>query len=116
MFRDYPGRKNASKFLDPEANCGSWVSADNREKAGVAGGDEVDVDIELDTEPRDVTVPPDFAAALSRHAKAREHFDSLSNSGKKAFVQGIEGTKAAETRQRRIDKAIADLRKAAMQG
>src|SRR4026208_1420112 len=32
------------------------VSAENRAGAGVAGGDEVDVEIELDTEPREVTV------------------------------------------------------------
>ena len=42
------------------------VSADVREKAGVAGGDEVDVDIELDTEPREVTVPPDVATRARR--------------------------------------------------
>ena len=41
------------------------VSAENRAKAGVAGGDEVDVDIELDTEPRTVEVPADFAVALA---------------------------------------------------
>lgn len=42
------------------------LSAENRTSAGVAAGDEVDVDIELDTEPREVTVPPDFAAELDR--------------------------------------------------
>src|SRR6266850_6819695 len=54
------------------------VNAENREKAKVAGGEEVDVDIELDTEPREVALPADFAAALDRHAKARQHFDGLS--------------------------------------
>jgi hypothetical protein len=88
------------------------VNADNREQAKVAGGDEIDVDIAVDTEPREVTVPADFAAALNRHPNARRHFDGLSYSKKKAFVQGIEGTKVAETRQRRIDKAVADLREA----
>src|SRR5882672_11345273 len=37
------------------------VNAENREKAKVAGGEEVDVDIDLDTEPREVTLPVDFA-------------------------------------------------------
>jgi len=41
------------------------VSAENRASAGVVGGDEVDVDIELDTAPREVTVPTDFAKRSS---------------------------------------------------
>jgi hypothetical protein len=88
------------------------VNAENREKAKVAGGDTVNVEVALDAEPRDVTAPADFAAMLSRNAKAREHFDGLSYSKKKAFVQGIEGAKTAETRQRRIEKALADLKEA----
>ena len=92
------------------------VSAENREKAKVAGGEEVDVGTELDTEPREVTLSSDFAAALNRHVKARHHLDGLSYSKKKAFVQGIEGAKTAETRQRRIDKALIELREAATQG
>jgi hypothetical protein len=63
------------------------VNAENREKAKVAGGDNVEVGITLDTEPREVSVPPDFAQVLSRNAKARQHFDGLSHSKKKAFVQ-----------------------------
>ena len=47
------------------------VSAENRKAAGVAAGDELDVDIELDTAPREVTVPADFAEALNRHPSAR---------------------------------------------
>ncbi len=42
------------------------VSSDVREKAGVQGGDKVIVDIELDTEPREVTIPPDFKKALDK--------------------------------------------------
>jgi hypothetical protein len=86
------------------------VSAEVRKGAGVAGGDEVDVDIELDTEPREVTVPPDFAAALDRDAEARRCFDRLSYSHKRRHLLAIEDAKTAETRQRRIDKVIAMLR------
>ena len=85
------------------------VSADNRERAGVAAGDEVDVDIELDAEPREVTVPPDFADALDRDPDARRFFDTLSFSQKQWFVLGIEEAKTAETRRRRIDKAVGRL-------
>ena len=86
------------------------VSAEIRERAGVAAGDEVEVDIELDTEPREVTVPPDFAAALDRDADARRSFDGLSYSNKRRYVLSIEEAKTEETRRRRIAKAIDTLR------
>ncbi len=86
------------------------VSAENREAAGVAAGDEVDVEIELDTEPREVIVPPDFADAINRDADARRFFDGLSYSNKRRYVMGIEEAKTAETRQRRIAKAVSMLR------
>jgi hypothetical protein len=86
------------------------ISAENRESAGVAAGDEVDVDIELDTEPREVTVPPDFADALDGDANAKRFFEGLSFSQKQRLVISIEGAKTAETRQRRIAKAVAALR------
>lgn len=86
------------------------VSAEIRESAGVAAGDEVDVDIELDDEPREVTVPPDFTDALDHDADAKRFFDGLSYSNKRRFVTSITEAKTAETRQRRIDKAISTLR------
>jgi Bacteriocin-protection, YdeI or OmpD-Associated/Domain of unknown function (DUF1905) len=86
------------------------ISADVRESVGVAAGDEVVVDIELDAEPREVSVPPDFAKALSRDAKAKRTFDGLSYSNRQRHVLSIEGAKTAETRQRRIDRAVSTLR------
>jgi uncharacterized protein DUF1905/bacteriocin resistance YdeI/OmpD-like protein len=86
------------------------VSAENRASAGVAAGDKVDVDIELDTAPREVTVPSDFAKALKRDAAARRTFDGLSYSNKQWHVLSIEGAKTDETRQRRIAKSISALR------
>ena len=85
------------------------VSDDVRRHAGVAGGDEIDVEIELDTQPREVTVPADFAAALADEPDARRHFDGLSYSNKQRYVLAIDGAKAAETRQRRIEKSVAEL-------
>ena len=52
------------------------VSAEVREAAGVKGGDEVDVEIALDTAPREVAVPPDFAAALEAEPAAQATFDA----------------------------------------
>ena len=86
------------------------VSAEVREHAGVAAGAEVDIDIERDTEPRAVTVPPDFADALDADATARRFFDGLSYSNKRRFVLSIEDAKTAETRQKRIIKAVSMLR------
>jgi hypothetical protein len=86
------------------------VNADNRAGAGVAGGDEVDVDIELDTAPREVTVPADLAAALDADPKARSAFDLLSYSNKSWHVGQATGAKTDETRQRRIAKSVEMLR------
>jgi hypothetical protein len=86
------------------------ISAENRAAAGVAAGDEIDVELELDTEPREVTVPPDFATALDGDAAAKRFFDGLSYSQKQWFVLGIEDAKTPETRERRITKAVARLR------
>jgi hypothetical protein len=87
------------------------VSAENRAAAGVQGGDDVDVNIELDSAPREVSVPPDFAAALDAEPAARRTFDALSYSNKSFHVLPITGAKTAETRQRRIAKSVAILRK-----
>jgi Bacteriocin-protection, YdeI or OmpD-Associated/Domain of unknown function (DUF1905) len=86
------------------------VSAENRERAGVAAGDELDVELELDTEPREVSVPADLVAALEGDRKAGEFFESLSYSQKKWYVLPIEQAKAPETRERRVKKAIGMLR------
>lgn len=86
------------------------VSAEHRAGSGVAGGDEVDVDIELDTEPREVVVPDDFAAALDAEPKARATFDGLSYSNRSWHVLSIIGAKTDETRQRRIGKSVEMLR------
>jgi Bacteriocin-protection, YdeI or OmpD-Associated/Domain of unknown function (DUF1905) len=86
------------------------VSADVRKNAGVGGGDQVDVDIELDTQPREVTVPADLQAALTADPEASRFFDGLSYSHKSAYVLWVESAKKDETRQRRIPEAVRMLR------
>jgi len=86
------------------------VSAEVREGAGVAAGDQVDVDIELDTRPREVVAPPDLLEALDGDADARRFFDGLSYSNKQRFVLPIEEAKSPETRQRRVARAVGMLR------
>ena len=86
------------------------VSAEHRAAAGVAGGDEVEVELELDTAPREVEVPADFAAALDAEPAARRTFDALSYSNRSWHVLSVTGAKTEETRQRRIAKSVAALR------
>jgi len=86
------------------------VSAENREGAGVAAGDVLDIDLELDSAPRDVVLPKDLAAALKRDKAAAKAFDALSYSNKRRIVLSVEGARAADTRERRITKWVADLR------
>jgi hypothetical protein len=86
------------------------VSAEVREGAGIVAGDEVEVEIELDTALREVAVPADFAAALAADAEAGQFLAGLSYSNQRRFVLSIEAAKTAETRQRRIAKAVATLR------
>jgi uncharacterized protein YdeI (YjbR/CyaY-like superfamily) len=87
------------------------LRAEHRAAAGVAGGGEVDVDIDLDTAPREVSVPADFAAALDAEPEARRTFDGLSYSNKSRHVLlQVEGAKTEETRQSRIAKSVDILK------
>jgi hypothetical protein len=85
------------------------VSAENRAGTGVKGGDEVEVDIELDTAPREVTVPAELAAALDADPAARRTFDALSYSNKSWHVLQVTGARTDETRQRRIARSVDAL-------
>jgi uncharacterized protein YdeI (YjbR/CyaY-like superfamily) len=86
------------------------VTAEVCSKAGVAGGDTVDVEIQVDTEPHQVILPSDFKQALERDAGAKENLEGLSYSNKRRYVIPIDEAKTAETRQRRIVKTIDALR------
>jgi hypothetical protein len=86
------------------------VSNENRNAAGVAAGDTVDVDLELDTRPRELALPDDFAKALDRDGKAKKVFEGLSNSKKQRLVLPVANGKTPETRQRNIDKAMTALK------
>jgi hypothetical protein len=85
------------------------VSAENRNGAGVAAGDQLEVDVELDTAPRQVEVPSDFGEALAAAPEARRFFDGLSYSQQRWFVLNIQGAKKPETRARRVTEAVQRL-------
>jgi hypothetical protein len=88
------------------------LSAENRAAAGVAAGEQVEVDVEVDTAPRTVEVPADLAAALATDPAARERFDALPYTHRKEHVRAVESAKAEATRQRRVAGVLAALRKA----
>lgn len=85
------------------------LSAEHRKNAKVAGGDEVEINIELDTEPRTVELPDDFSQILDTNKIAKINFEKLSHSKKKAITLSITDAKSEETRRKRIDKAIESL-------
>ncbi len=86
------------------------VSAENRAGAKVSAGDTVQVTLELDTAPREVTVPPQLKSLLAKDAAAKKYFETLSYSKKQSLTLPIELAKTDETRQRRLDKAMEMLR------
>ena len=86
------------------------LNAENRAAAGAAAGDELDIEIALDTTPREVTVPSDLAAALVSDERASAAFDGLSYTHRKEWVRWIEEAKKAETREARLAKTVESLR------
>ncbi|MDB5240448.1 MAG: hypothetical protein JWP57_1073 [Spirosoma sp.] len=86
------------------------VSAENRQAAGIEAGQEVELEIELDTESREVVLPPDFVAALASNPSAKAFFEELSYSNQRRHVLSFEQAKTDETRQRRIAKSISMLK------
>lgn len=85
------------------------LSQERRDLAGVKPGDQVEITLELDTEPRLVEVPDDLAAALAATPGARETFDALSYSVRKEHARQVTDAKTPETRLRRIAKVIAEV-------
>ena len=84
-------------------------SSEHRKASGIGGGDAIDVELALDTEPRTVDVPADLRAALDRSPAAAGAWDKLSYSARKAHVNAVLGAKAAETRDRRVAGIVTKL-------
>lgn len=81
-----------------------------RAALGVESGDEVDVVVTLDTEERTVEVPPLLAEALAADPDAKAAFEALSYTNRKEIVRSIADAKQEATQQRRLAKALAELR------
>lgn len=88
------------------------VTKANREAAGVAAGDVVDLDVVLDEQPRTVEVPDDLAGALAGDPALASAWESWSSSRQKEAARQVAEAKKPETRARRLDKVTAELRSA----
>lgn len=84
------------------------LSKEHRSAAGIQGGDEVEITLELDLEPRTVEVPKDLMDALVS-ANALEMFEKTAPSMKKEYVRQVVEAKKQETRERRIAKIVEKL-------
>lgn len=85
------------------------MSTERREAAGVTVGDTYDVDVELDTAPREVELPDDLGAALDAEPAAKEFWQTLSYSKQQWHVLQVTGAKKPETRAKRVAAAVAML-------
>ncbi len=86
------------------------VNAEHREATGLRGGEEIEVELVADDEPRSVEVPDDLAAALAGEPEAQAFFDGLSYTHRRSFTLWIESARKAETRTARVEKAVIQLR------
>jgi hypothetical protein len=86
------------------------ISAAVRSATGLKGGDPIRVTLTVADTPRAVELPADFAAALAADERAGAFFEKLSNSLQRYHIDNINAAKSAETRQRRLEKAIALFR------
>jgi uncharacterized protein YdeI (YjbR/CyaY-like superfamily) len=80
----------------------------HREAAGLKGGDAVTVTLVLDAGPRQVDVPPQLRAALEAAGLA-DRFAELTYSKRKEYARQVTEAKTDATRDRRIEKVLADL-------
>lgn len=80
-----------------------------REKTGKKIGDEIEVTLEEDTEPRRIELPQDLRAALERNPEAEAFFQRLSYTHQKEYIRWIEEARREQTRRRRIERAIEML-------
>jgi Bacteriocin-protection, YdeI or OmpD-Associated/Domain of unknown function (DUF1905) len=98
---------NGYSFRSSIAKMGGayWL----RGEAGVEGGQVLDVDVELDTAPREVELPADMRAALDADPAARDFWATVSPSNQRWHVDQLTSAKTEDTRSRRLAKSITLL-------
>ncbi|MFC7527306.1 YdeI/OmpD-associated family protein [Actinoplanes sp. GCM10030250] len=107
-------RVNGYEFRSSIARMGGdyWlgVSAERRAAAGIEGGEEYDVQVELDAAPRTIEVPDDLAVALAEEPAVKAFWDTMSFSNQRWHADQLTSAKTDETRARRLAKSLDLLR------
>ena len=85
------------------------VSNERRAEAGIAAGETLDVEVELDTAERRVEIPVDLAMALAAAPEAKAFFDSLSFAKQQWHTVQVTSAKKPETRAKRVATSVAML-------
>jgi len=101
-----PNHSYRSTVMAMGGCTGIGIRKSHRDAAGLQGDETIEVTLELDTAVRDVDPPADFTKAL-KAAKVLEAWKALAFTHKKEHVDAIEGAKKPETRERRIENAVA---------
>jgi Bacteriocin-protection, YdeI or OmpD-Associated/Domain of unknown function (DUF1905) len=86
---------------------GLWKAV--REEHALEPGQELEVTLEPDHEPREIAAPKELAAAMKKNAAARAGWDAMSFTHKREWATAIADAKKPETRERRVAQAIAAL-------
>jgi Bacteriocin-protection, YdeI or OmpD-Associated/Domain of unknown function (DUF1905) len=81
-----------------------------REGSGTEAGDTVELELELDNEPRRVEIPEALDQALAGDRVAKAAFDNMAFTHRKEYARWISEAKRAETRDRRVAQALEMLR------
>jgi hypothetical protein len=104
------GHSWRSRVALMRGQCLVGISAANRAASEIGEGDSVEVNLKLDTEPREVPAPPDLAKALKDEPEARAAFDHLPYGLKRKYVAAIEEAKTSVVRKRRIAALVIKMR------
>ncbi len=86
------------------------IPKDLRERAGVAIGDTVDVEIERDTNPRPLIIPDELRTVFSKQPDVARLYEELPPSHRRAWAEYVGEAKRPETRVRRAQKAPDGIR------
>lgn len=86
------------------------LSREVRQAAGVEAGDTVEVEVALDTAPREVEVPEALTRALAGDDAARTAYEGMAFTHRKEYARWIAEAKREETREKRVAQALEMLR------
>ncbi len=92
-----------------DGTCMVVFPSRDREASGAVAGDRITVTLELDDGYRHVDVPPELSEALTASGLS-ETFHNLAYSKRKEFARQVHEAKAEETKLRRIEKVIDQLK------